>query len=56
MSGSLSDVTGRALAEVERRKIELALKEVAGDRARAAETLGLQLRVLAIKMKEYGLG
>ncbi len=32
---------GRALAEVEKRKIELALKEVSGDKAKAADMLGL---------------
>ena len=56
MSGSLNEVTNRALAEVERRKIELALKEAGGDRVKAADMLALQLRVLAIKMKEHGLG
>jgi DNA-binding NtrC family response regulator len=35
-SGSLADVSRRVMMEVERRKIELALKEAAGNRGRAA--------------------
>src|SRR5216684_5723879 len=41
LSGSLADATRRTVAEVERRKIEQALKEAAGNRGRAAEVLQL---------------
>ncbi|HET9468327.1 MAG TPA: sigma-54 dependent transcriptional regulator, partial [Vicinamibacterales bacterium] len=41
LSGSLADVVKRAQTEVERRKIEQALKEGGGDKGRAADLLGL---------------
>jgi DNA-binding NtrC family response regulator len=39
LSGTLAAATSRVVAEVERRKIGLALKEAAGNRAKAAEAL-----------------
>src|SRR5438445_4746213 len=39
LSGSLAEATRRTVAEVERRKIEQALKEAAGNKGRAAEVL-----------------
>ena len=54
MSGSLADVTRRAIAEVERRKIQAALKEAAGQRPRAADLLQVSYKTLLQKMKEYG--
>ena len=56
LSGSLADVTRRAQAEVEKRKIEQALKEGGGDKGRTADLLGVQYKVLLGKMKDYGLG
>jgi DNA-binding NtrC family response regulator len=56
LSGSLAEVMRRAQVEVERRKIEQALKEGGGDKGRAADLLGLQYKVLLGKLKEYGLG
>ena len=53
LSGSLADVSRRALAEVERRKIALALREAQGDRARAAAALQVPARYLAGKMREF---
>ena len=41
--------------EVERRKIEHALKEAAGNRNRAAELLQVSYKTLLAKLKEYGL-
>src|SRR6267142_2568730 len=45
-SGSLADVSRRVMTEVERRKIELALKEAAGNRGRAAELLQISYKTL----------
>src|SRR5262249_41047960 len=39
LTGTLADVTRRAVSEVERRKIEQAMKEASGNRGRAAELL-----------------
>ena len=55
LSGTLSDVTRRALSEVERRKIELALKEAGADKGRAADILGLPYKMLLGKLKDYRL-
>ncbi len=54
-SGSLGAVTRRATAEVEKRKIQLALKEAAGSKPRAAELLQVGLKALLWKLKEHGL-
>jgi len=54
-SGSLGDVTRRVLGEVERRKIELALKEAAGNRGRAAELLQITYKTLTTKLRDFGL-
>jgi DNA-binding NtrC family response regulator len=55
-SGTLADVTKRAQAEVEKRKIEQALKEAGGDKGRAADALGVPYKNLLQKFKEHGLG
>ncbi len=52
-SGSLSEVGRRAVAAVERRKIEATLREAEQDRARAAELLGLTYKGLMGKLKEH---
>jgi DNA-binding NtrC family response regulator len=54
-SGTLADVTRRAMGEVERRKIELALKDAAGNRGRAAELLQISYKTLTTKLRDYGL-
>ena len=51
-SGSLVEVTRRATAEVERRKIQQVLAEVEGNRGRAAELLGVTFKGLNSKIKE----
>ena len=56
LSGTLADVVKRAQMEVERRKIEQALKEGGGDKGRAADLLGVPYKNLLTKLKEYGLG
>ena len=54
-SGSLVEVTRRATAEVERRKIQQVLTEVEGNKGRAAELLGITFKGLTSKIKEYGI-
>ena len=54
-SGSLSDVTKRAQSEVEKRKIEQALKETGGNEGKAADLLGIGYKPLLAKIKEHGL-
>ncbi|CAN5813920.1 sigma 54-interacting transcriptional regulator [soil metagenome] len=46
---------GMTLAELEKNAIVAALKEVAGNRRRAAEMLGMGERTLYRKIKEYGI-
>jgi DNA-binding NtrC family response regulator len=53
--GTLTDVTRRAAAEVERRKIEQVLRGADQNRGRAADILGITYKSLATKMKEYRL-
>jgi transcriptional regulator with PAS, ATPase and Fis domain len=55
LSGTLAGATQRIVAEVERRKIEQALKDAAGNRARAAEVLQVGFKAFAAKLREYGL-
>ena len=54
-SGSLVEVTRRATAEVERRKIQHVLAEAEGNKGRAAELLGITFKGLNSKIKEYGI-
>ena len=54
-SGSLVEVTRRATAEVERRKIQQALAEAEGNKGRAAELLGITFKGINSKIKEYGI-
>jgi DNA-binding NtrC family response regulator len=54
-SGTLADVSRRVMTEVERRKIEQAMKEAAGNRGRAAELLQISYKTLTSKLREYGL-
>ena len=56
LSGTLADVTRRVVAEAERRKIDRTLKESGGNRAKAGDLLQVMPKVLAAKIKEYGLG
>ena len=51
----MSDASRRVVAEVERRKIEQALKEAAGNRSRAAEILQVSYKMFMTKLKEYAL-
>ena len=55
LTGSLGDATRRVVAEVERRKLEQALKEADGNRLRAAELLQISQKAFLAKLKEHGL-
>ncbi len=55
LTGTLAEASRRVLAEVERRKIEQALKEAAGNRGRAAEILQVSYKTFMAKLKEFGL-
>jgi DNA-binding NtrC family response regulator len=53
LSGSLADVTRRVVAEIEKLKIEQVLKEVDGNKGRAAEVLGVSYKTLLAKLREH---
>ena len=55
LSGTMTDVLRRVTAEVERRKLESALSEAAGNKQRAAEALQISYKTLLQKLKEYGI-
>jgi DNA-binding NtrC family response regulator len=55
LSGTLAEASRRTLAEVERRKIEQALKEAGGNRGRAAEVLQVSYKMFTAKLRDYGL-
>jgi len=55
LTGTLADATRRVVSEVERRKIDQALKESAGNRNRAADLLQISYKTLLAKLKEHGL-
>ena len=54
LSGTLAEASRRVLAEVERRKIEQALKDAGGNRGRAAEVLQVSYKMFTAKLREYG--
>ncbi len=55
LSGTMAAATTRVVAEVERRKIEQALAEAGGNRAKAAEVLQLGFKAFTSKLREHGL-
>jgi transcriptional regulator with GAF, ATPase, and Fis domain len=55
LSGTLAEASRRTLMEVERRKVEQALKEAVGNRGRAAELLQVSYKTFTAKLREYGL-
>ena len=55
VSGTLTEVARRAMADVERRKIELVLRHTEKNKARAAEELGLTFKGLTTKLREHRL-
>jgi DNA-binding NtrC family response regulator len=54
LSGSMAEATRRTLIQVERRKIEQALKEAGGNHGRAAEVLQVSYKAFTSKLREYG--
>jgi DNA-binding NtrC family response regulator len=55
LSGTMTEALRRVTTEVERRKLERALSETAGNKQRAAEALQVSYKTLLQKLKEYGI-
>jgi DNA-binding NtrC family response regulator len=55
LSGSLFEVTQRAIRSVERRKIQTALAANDNNKGRTAEDLGISYKTLLTKLKDYDL-
>jgi DNA-binding NtrC family response regulator len=55
LSGSMNEALRRVTAEVERRKLEQALKEAAGNKQKAAEHLQVNYKLFLAKLKELGI-
>jgi DNA-binding NtrC family response regulator len=55
LSGTLAEATRRTLLEVERRKIQQALKESGGSPGGAAEILQVSYKAFTAKVKEHGI-
>ncbi|HVC18457.1 MAG TPA: sigma-54 dependent transcriptional regulator [Vicinamibacterales bacterium] len=55
LSGTLAEASQRILVEVERRKLEQALREAHGDQARMCRELQLTPKALASRLREHGL-
>jgi transcriptional regulator with GAF, ATPase, and Fis domain len=55
LSGTLSQAVRRVTAEVERRKLEHALREAAGNKQRVADVLQMPYKLLLQKIKEHGI-
>jgi DNA-binding NtrC family response regulator len=55
LSGSLGEATRRAVAEVERLKIQQVMREAENNKGRAAELLQISYKMLLAKMKEHRL-
>jgi len=55
LTGTLADVTKRAVGEVERLKIREVMREADGNRGRAAEVLQISYKNLLVKLKEHAI-
>jgi DNA-binding NtrC family response regulator len=55
LTGTLADVTKRAVAEVEQLKIREVMREADGNRGRAAELLQISYKNLLVKLKEHAI-
>jgi DNA-binding NtrC family response regulator len=55
LSGTMNEALRRVTTEVERRKIDQALRDTAGNKQRAAEVLQISYKTLLQKLKEYGI-
>jgi len=54
LSGTMADAMRRTTLEVERRKIEQAIKDAAGNKVRAADLLQVSYKTLMQKLKDHG--
>ena len=55
LSGPMAAATARVVAEVEKRKMESALADAGGNRAKAADALQMPMKAFTSKLREYGL-
>ena len=55
LSGTLADVTKRAVAEIERLKIREVMRDVEGNKGRASEVLQISYKNLLAKLKEHAI-
>jgi DNA-binding NtrC family response regulator len=55
LSGTMTETLRRITTEVERRKLDRALSEAAGNKQRAAEALQISYKTMLQKLKEYGI-
>jgi DNA-binding NtrC family response regulator len=55
LSGTMGAATSRVIGEVERRKIQQALFESSGNKAKAAEALQLGFKTFTSKLRDYGI-
>jgi transcriptional regulator with GAF, ATPase, and Fis domain len=55
LTGSLSDVTKRAVAEIEKLKIREVMRDVESNRGRASEVLQISYKNLLAKLKEHAI-
>ena len=55
LGGTLAEATARTVGEVERRKIQQALRDAGGDRGRAADLLQINFKTLEVKLRELRL-
>jgi DNA-binding NtrC family response regulator len=51
----MNEALRRVAAEVERRKVEQALRDAGGNKQRAAEQLQLTYKMFVSKQKEFGI-
>jgi DNA-binding NtrC family response regulator len=55
LSGTMADALRRATAEVEKRKIEQAIRDSGNNKQRAADILQISYKTLLQKLKDYGI-
>jgi two-component system response regulator AtoC len=55
LTGTLADATRRVLSQVERIKLETALREADGNKGRASELLHISYKMLLMKLREHRL-
>src|SRR5262249_22664975 len=55
LSGTMAAATSRVVAEVERRKLQQALVESGGNKAKAADALQIGFKTFTSKLRDHGL-